>query len=94
MCRHFATWLSRCGPLLLATAWIPATSGCAMFPGAQSAQPRASDAMGEGLRGIPKSNVPAAGASAAKKQPFWEKYRDKRVQQINEHLNVDEPAGW
>lgn len=93
MCRHFATWLSRCGPLLLATVSILAASGCAMFPGTQPAQPRASDTMGEGLRGIPESDIAAAGPTA-KRQPFWEKYRDKRVHQINEHLNVDEPAGW
>ena len=42
-----------------------------------------------------RSSTPDSATTVpAKKEPFWEKYRDKRVGEINQNLNVEEPAGW
>lgn len=47
--------------------------------------------MGQGMRSQASG---AAAVAPAKKEPFWEKYRDKRVEEINQNLNVEEPPGW
>lgn len=90
-CCRIRVW--RSGILTLAFAFAASAGGCALFPADEPADPRLTDTLGQGLRGIPDES-PSAPSKPARKQPFWEKYRDKRVQQINEHLSVDEPAGW
>jgi hypothetical protein len=43
------------------------------------------------------SSVPTAAAPAAepsKREPFWAKWRDERVEEINRNLNVHEPPSW
>ena len=67
------------------------SGGCALVPEDQPADSRVSDTMGQGLRGIPDD---VASLPPAKKQPFWEKYRDQRVRDIDRNLGVTEPAGW
>ncbi|HUE74598.1 MAG TPA: hypothetical protein VMP01_27270 [Pirellulaceae bacterium] len=92
MCRHLFHRLPRSGMLSLALVSVLTAGGCALFPDSQPAQPRASDTMGEGLRGIPDDG--ASAETKPSKEPFWERYRDKRVQQINNNLSVEEPGGW
>jgi hypothetical protein len=91
MGRHASILTSFSGtwPLVLATA---IAAGCSLTAENPPAEPRLTDAMGDGIRGIPDEQPDTLAASH--KKPFWEKYRDKRVQQINEHLNVEEPDGW
>jgi hypothetical protein len=36
----------------------------------------------------------AAADAPAKKEPFWEKYRDKRACEIDQKLGAIEAAGW
>lgn len=91
MSRHLSHRLLRSGTLSLALASALVTGGCALVPDTQPAQSRDSDTMGEGLRGIPDD---ASAAKPPKKEPFWQKYRDKRVQQIDRNLGVEEPTGW
>ena len=99
---HFAklVWLrgKRALSLILAASLVTATAGCSLFGSADPQGSRAwSNALGQGLRGTPPSTktVPNADAKEpAKKVPLLEKFRDKRVGQINEHLSVEEPAGW
>ncbi len=90
-------WFITRGAVILSVAVIAALSapGCSQFGGAEPA-PRQpwGDSMGAGLRGIPDEPAASSAAQPAKKQPFWEKYRDQRVHKINEHLSVDEPTGW
>ena len=81
------------GILSLTLAFGPLVGGCALTPDPQPAQSRGTDSIGDGLRGIPEDSANVS-SQQAKKQPFWEKYRDKRVRQIDENLGVEEPAGW
>jgi hypothetical protein len=79
-------------PLVLA-AQLQGVSGCSLMPAGEGAASRQwSDETAQGMRA--GSADSAAAAAPAKTEPFWEKYRDKRVNQINQHLNVEEPAGW
>lgn len=85
--------------LFVAVLLALACAGCSLFESADAPRTRDwSETAGEGLRGIPpdatKHRSKAAAAEPGKKAPFWEKYRDKRVGQINEHLSVEEPSGW
>jgi hypothetical protein len=89
MCLQTPIRIPRGVILSLATAWMLSAGGCTLFPASEPAEPRASDTLGKGLRGIPVTTAPTD-----RKQPFWEKYRDKRVQQIDRNLGVEEPAGW
>jgi hypothetical protein len=66
--------------------------GCSLMNSGESSRTSAwSDSSGQDAGGAAQSS---AGDAPAKKEPFWEKYRDKRVNQINQNLNVEEPAGW
>ena len=73
-------------------ASVVIAGGCSLFPESPPAQSRDSDSMGQGLRGLPADRTSASATD--RKQPFWEKYRDQRVRQIDENLGVEEPAGW
>jgi hypothetical protein len=81
----------RRGILSLAMASV-LIGGCSVFPESPAARSRDTDTMGQGLRGLPAEGMSAAATD--RKQPFWEKFRDKRVRQIDENLGVEEPAGW
>jgi hypothetical protein len=92
MCRDLTIRLLRCVTVSLAIATTLGASGCALLRENEPAEPRASDSMGEGLRGIP--NAGPTDSASTEKRPFWDRFRDRRVQQINSNLNVDEPSGW
>ena len=82
----------RHGILSLVMASVLIAGGCSLFPENPSTESRDTDNMGQGLRGLPADSTSAAASD--RKQPFWEKFRDKRVRQIDENLGVEEPAGW
>ena len=77
------------GTLSLALALV-AGAGCELVPEGPPAEPRVSETMGQGLRGIPDDSSSATSA----KKPFWEKYRDQRVREIDRNLGVEESASW
>jgi hypothetical protein len=90
-CRNLSSrWMLA---LVLAVAIFSVLSGCSLFPAGEESGTRPwSDQMGQGMRAGRADS--AATAAPAKKEPFWEKYRDKRVEQINQNLSVEEPSGW
>jgi hypothetical protein len=94
MIADFRKWSCRrwMPALILTLALVQGLSGCALFPAGESSGSRPwTDPTSQPMRSSPPDSATAV---PAKKEPFWEKYRDKRVGEINQNLNVEEPAGW
>lgn len=89
---HRSSPISHVALVCTFAALVLSAAGCSLFNSSEPPGTRQwSDQMGHGMRG-PQEN--AASAGPEKKTPFWEKYRDKRVGQINNNLSVEEPNGW
>ena len=77
--------------LVLSAALMQGLAGCALFPeGDDSGTRLGGDSAGQDMR----RNAQAAAEPPAKKEPFWEKYRDKRARDIDQKLGAADPAGW
>ena len=77
--------------LVLLAALMQGLAGCALFPDGDTTGTRlGGDSTAQDMRRNPE----AATEPPAKKEPFWEKYRDKRARDVDQKLGAVESAGW
>lgn len=90
---------ARCNPVAFAAVLAllaPVVGGCAAWqPQPTAPATRAwAESAGKSLRSDAAPAGATPHAAPAKKEPFWQKYRDRRVEQINRNLDVQEPPGF